>query len=245
MLRINEIFGPTIQGEGAAAGRHCVFIRTALCNLTCTWCDTPYTWAFTPDKADYTHSGQIYNREENVRRMTTEEVLLALEARWPIRENPTIVVVSGGEPMLQQKDLIPVVRDLCDFENLVHIETAGTIIPKSEFDEHITQYNISPKLENSGNKLDLRYKPKVISHFADDPRAWFKYVCISPFDLAEVDRQVQAHGISPGRVMVMPEGTTVAHNRMIAQRIATQAIERGYGVSFRSHVLLWGGERGR
>jgi organic radical activating enzyme len=39
---VKELFGPTLQGEGAHAGRPCVFLRFAACNLACTWCDTDF-----------------------------------------------------------------------------------------------------------------------------------------------------------------------------------------------------------
>ena len=44
MLAVSEIFGPTHQGEGPSTGRLCGFVRLARCNLSCLWCDTPYTW---------------------------------------------------------------------------------------------------------------------------------------------------------------------------------------------------------
>jgi 7-carboxy-7-deazaguanine synthase len=43
-LVVSEVFGPTIQGEGPHAGQRAAFVRLGGCNLTCTWCDTAYTW---------------------------------------------------------------------------------------------------------------------------------------------------------------------------------------------------------
>ena len=45
-IRVNEIFGPTIQGEGSTVGKPCFFLRVAGCNLHCGWCDTYYTWNY-------------------------------------------------------------------------------------------------------------------------------------------------------------------------------------------------------
>ena len=42
-LKLSEIF-ESIQGEGPTAGEPCVFLRLAMCNLHCRWCDTKYTW---------------------------------------------------------------------------------------------------------------------------------------------------------------------------------------------------------
>lgn len=43
-LVVSEVFGPTHQGEGPHAGQLCAFVRLMGCNLSCSWCDTPYTW---------------------------------------------------------------------------------------------------------------------------------------------------------------------------------------------------------
>lgn len=245
MLKINEIFGPTIQGEGAAAGRHCLFVRVYGCNLQCTWCDTPYTWADNEHKASKLRLPVVFDKAENLIEMETEGVMEELADLWDIYEHPTIIVVSGGEPMMQQKDLLPLIEELNDYGNDVHIETAGTIKPDNDFDENVTQYNVSPKLEHSGNRLGVRYKPDVLRWFGDNDRAWFKFVVQSVSDFEEIDKIVEECDILPTNVMVMPEGTTSEENIKTAKLIVDEAIKRGYGVSFRTHVLLWGDERGK
>lgn len=259
-IKINEIFGPTIQGEGAAAGRHCLFVRVALCNQECSWCDTDFTWAFTPEKAAKHRNGILHNREENVKEMTAQEVIDVLCKLYNLYEDDTIVVISGGEPMMQQQQLMPLLYELEAAGHEVHIETAGTIAPrkditfetinglslKKDFNELVTQYNVSPKLASSGNIVGKRYKPIVLKEFAKNPKAWFKFVLVGPGDLNEVDDMCLHQGIPLSRVMVMPEGHTVETNIQKARVFADDAISRGYGVSFRSHVLLWPKEsRGR
>jgi len=77
---VKEIFGPTLQGEGAHAGRPCVFLRFAACNLACTWCDTDFA-------------------AEGARRMTIGAIVDELIARDA--HAARMVVVTGGEPTLQ------------------------------------------------------------------------------------------------------------------------------------------------
>lgn len=77
---VKEMFGPTLQGEGAHAGRPCVFLRFAACNLECTWCDTD----FRPEGAARLDAATIVAR------------LLELD-----RHRARMVVVTGGEPSLQ------------------------------------------------------------------------------------------------------------------------------------------------
>lgn len=239
MIKVNEIFGPTIQGEGPAAGRHCLFVRVANCNLECTWCDTAYTWAFNQGKAEKTESKIVYDKSENLKEMFSGEIFLELSKLWPIVASPTIIVVSGGEPMMQQGELVSLFAELKSWGNQCHVETAGTILPTSLFDYHVEQYTVSPKLEHSGNVLNKRYKPEALRFFALSNKAWFKYVLRSPSDFVEVDYQVKECGIRPQRVMVMPEGTTSQKNMDIAKTLVDGALERGFGLSYRTHVLLW------
>ncbi len=100
---VKEMFGPTLQGEGAHAGRACVFLRFAACNLECPWCDTD----FSPDGAV---------------RHTADEIVDALRALD--RNEARMVVVTGGEPTLQWDE--PLARALRDAGFRVHMESNGT-----------------------------------------------------------------------------------------------------------------------
>lgn len=253
MIKVNEIFGPTIQGEGAAAGRHCLFVRVANCNLECGWCDTAYTWAFTPSKAaklEIPVSTQlpghdVFPKEDNIREMSAGEVFDELMQHWDIRNAPTMIVISGGEPMMQAKELESLASMLVDYDNMIHIETAATLKPTPTLDALVSQYNVSPKLEHSGNRLVLRRKPEVLKWFGSNPRAWFKFVMRDLSDFDEVDEIVDIAGVDPHRVMVMPEGVTAEKNMEIAKTLVDGAVDRGYGLSYRTHILLWKDVRGK
>jgi 7-carboxy-7-deazaguanine synthase len=245
VIKISQIFGPTIQGEGSATGRHCMFVRVYNCNLRCRWCDTAYTWADTADRAALTISGKRYDRfdpEFGLKEMTHNEVYEKLGLLWPLALKPTIIVISGGEPMMQQDALLPLMAMLRGVRNEVHIETAGTIAPTYEFGLLVNQFNVSPKLHHSGNELKKRYKPEVLSVLNGSGKAWWKFV-VTPYttdvDFEEIDEIVQVVGIDPRRVMIMPEGKSSADNIKTAREVAARAIHRGYGISFRTHVLLW------
>ena len=91
-LLVAETFGdkkPTFQGEGPSCGTPAVFIRLSRCNLTCSWCDTKYTW-------DWEHYDP---RKESARLGVT-----AL-AEWALALSPGLVIITGGEPLLQQPKL--------------------------------------------------------------------------------------------------------------------------------------------
>jgi len=244
-LQVNEIFGPTVQGEGAASGRHCLFLRMADCNLRCTWCDTAYTWAFNAELASKLEVPIIHDKAANRKTMQVDEVISELRKLWDIATWPTMLVISGGEPMMQQRDLLPLIQTLTGWGDSIHIETAATITPTLPFDRHVAQYNVSPKLKHSGNIINKRRRWETLEYFAQSPKAWFKFVVRSTEDFPEVDEIVRVAGIDTNRVMVMPEGTSVAQNVDTARRIVDQAIARGYGLSFRTHILLWSDTRGR
>jgi organic radical activating enzyme len=105
------MFGPTLQGEGAHAGRSCVFLRFAVCNLACTWCDTD----FAPEGAVRLGAGEITRR------------LVELD-----RGGCRLVVVTGGEPSLQWDQ--PLADALAAAGFSVHMESNGTRALKAPVD---------------------------------------------------------------------------------------------------------------
>jgi 7-carboxy-7-deazaguanine synthase len=98
-LLIHEIY-LSVQGESTYAGLPCVFVRTSVCDLRCSWCDTP----------------QAFNRGE---RMTRAGVLDRVRAL-----NCPLVEVTGGEPLLQP-EVLPLMAELADAGMTVLLETSG------------------------------------------------------------------------------------------------------------------------
>ena len=101
-MQITEIY-KSLQGESTYAGLPCVFVRLTGCNLRCTWCDSEYTFS-------------------GGRKMTPEEVLVEV-----LRLSPpgTLVEITGGEPMLQERELVPFMQRLLDHGYTVLLETSG------------------------------------------------------------------------------------------------------------------------
>ena len=113
-----EIFH-SIQGEGVSQGTPCVFLRLAGCNLACSWCDTAYSW-----------NGTV----PGVR--LTPEKAAELALRYPCRR----LVLTGGEPLIQQKALPALLRLLPD--HAVELETNGTIMPDAELLDRVMDLKI-------------------------------------------------------------------------------------------------------
>ena len=101
-MQITEIY-KSLQGESTYAGLACVFIRLTGCNLRCTWCDSEYTF-------------------QGGRKMTAEQVLDEVKRLSP---NGGLVEITGGEPMLQEREVVPLMRQLIDSGHRVLLETSG------------------------------------------------------------------------------------------------------------------------
>lgn len=226
-LVVSEVFGPTFQGEGPSIGQRAGFVRLGRCNLDCTWCDTPYTWDW-----------ERYDPAEELHRVAVGDVIAQLEAMEPGR-----VVVTGGEPLLQQRQLARLVRACAERGWPVEIETNGTRAPSDDLVALVAQWNVSPKLANSGVAEDKRIRPEALAAFVASGRAVFKFVATGEADLAEIEALAAAHDLTP--VWVMPEGTDAATVVTRARALAGPALEHGWNVTPRLHVLLWGDERGR
>ena len=153
-----EIFH-SIQGEGVNAGTPAVFLRLALCNLTCTWCDTKYTWDW-----------DNYEIKKELISLSEKEVIGRI-----LRFNRPHLIITGGEPMLQQKELAVLTTSLIHQGFYCELETNGTISPSPTMINNISQWNVSPKTENSGNALELYENNECYYFFANQENAFFKY----------------------------------------------------------------------
>ncbi|MGA8530252.1 MAG: radical SAM protein [Acidobacteriaceae bacterium] len=92
----------SVQGESSFAGLPCIFVRLAGCNLRCAWCDSEYTF-----------SGGI--------KMTEDEVVAEIEKLTPVK----LVEFTGGEPLLQERELTPLMERMLAAGYELMIETSG------------------------------------------------------------------------------------------------------------------------
>jgi len=225
-LAVSEIFGPTLQGEGPSTGKPAMFLRLGGCNLSCVWCDTPYTWDWTK-----------YDPRKEVTTFTTEEVDNKLQSLGP---DIPLLVITGGEPMLQQRSLYELTF-LLPLGQEIEIETNGTITPDSHFVNNVDAFNVSPKLIHSGQPA-----PNVnrLFEYQDTHKARFKFVVQKPSDFPQIDEIVQSVGILPKDVWVMPEGTNSKQLQTTLQAIVQEVIDRRWNLSQRLHVAIWKNIRG-
>ena len=101
-MQITEIY-KSLQGESTYAGLPCVFVRLTGCNLRCSWCDTEYSF----------YGGKKMSPEQ-----VFEEVV-------DLSPDGGLVEITGGEPMLQERELVPLMQRLVDSGYKVLLETSG------------------------------------------------------------------------------------------------------------------------
>ena len=223
-------FGPTFQGEGISTGQRALFIRLSRCNLSCPGCDTPESW-------DWSR----YNPHTDSRWVSIDELV-----QWVHGQRPTdLVVITGGEPLLQQHGLVSLVEVLAACGRRVEIETNGTRMPVPELVAAVTRFNVSPKLAvfSGGMPRERRIVPEALRAFVVSGKAVFKFVACSIADLDEIAELEQKFQLVP--VWVMPAGST--HDEVIAglRTLADPVLAYGWNLTGRLHVLLWGDECGR
>ena len=236
-----EIFF-TVQGEGKNIGQPSIFVRTTLCNLHCVWCDTDYTWNW--EGTRFAHVKDVepgykkYKIDEVVAEMSVEEIIRQIRL-YPC----TNVVLTGGEPMMQQEGLCELMQGLGE-DYFFEVETNGTILPNASFDHLIHQYNVSPKLANSGNSQKLREKNEVFQFFSRSSKAHFKFVLASQSDLQEILDLIDRYKITPEKVYLMPEGTSAGQLNDRQQWLVEICKEHGFYFTSRLHILIYGNKRG-
>ncbi len=100
-MQITEIF-KSIQGESTFAGMPCIFVRLTACNLRCRWCDSEYTFT-------------------GGRKMSPQDVEAEVRRLGPAE----LVEITGGEPMLQEREVVPLMKRLLALGYTVLLETSG------------------------------------------------------------------------------------------------------------------------
>jgi len=100
-MYIIEIY-KSVQGESSFAGLPCIFVRLAGCNLRCTWCDSEYTFT-------------------GGRKMSVDEVTEEVKQLAPVK----LVEITGGEPMLQEREVVPLMERLVKDGYEILVETSG------------------------------------------------------------------------------------------------------------------------
>lgn len=211
-MKICEEF-VSIQGEGRYSGKPSYFVRLYGCNLRCKYCDSKFSY-----EADYYE-------------LKPEELAYKIN-----KSNVSNLVITGGEPLLQYKEIETLLENLFS-EITVEIETNGTI---NEFDSanvfNDVCYNISPKLQFE-NEIFL-------------PRIFYHEYCVKFVDEGTVEcrekilKFIKKHELIKENIYIMPEGKTNEEINQKALSTVEFCIENNFNYCHRVHVSLWNGKKG-
>lgn len=228
-LLVSECFGPTLRGEGPSTGQLALFIRLARCNLSCPGCDTPYTW-------DWSR----FDPAAESRRFDVDMLV-----EWAVGSQARLVVVTGGEPLLQQDSLVAMVARLGEVGQRVEIETNGTVPPSPALLAVTYLFVVSPKLASFATVVSPanRINGEALAGFVASERAIFMFVVQHRADFDEIADLEQRFGLHP--IWVMPDGTTPGRVLAGMTWLADTAVVRGWHLSGRLQVLLRRGRGGR
>ena len=162
-ITISEIFGPTIQGEGALIGTQTVFVRTGGCDYRCSWCDTGYA--------------VLSKYEDQWKKMDAKSIMTEIET---LSDNkPLWITLSGGNPA--QQDLAELITLGQSKGYQFSMETQGSIA-KSWF-ALLDQLTLSPKPPSSGMSFKKRGLERCLEACENLNNVSLKFVVADEEDL--------------------------------------------------------------
>lgn len=219
-MKVSELFA-SVQGEGPSLGRPAIFLRLAQCNLRCLWCDTKYAWSEGFEKS-------------------IEEVVYEIMNYLKTYGKVGLLVVTGGEPLLQKTELIELItrlkREVEDLE--VEVETNCTFDPGGVL-EVADRLIVSPKLSNSGMREDVRRCSESFKHLPSSIKSkiYFKFVIESPGDIEEIEKVLEFIEVSPSSVFLMPQASTMEELANKMRMVVDLAVKTGFRVSDRLQIV--------
>ena len=235
----------TIEGEGEYIGRPSVFMRVAMCNLTCKSFASPDS----PNGCDSFVSWSVKNK------MTFAEIFQLMEENNYIEHlrNKAILKITGGEPLIQEKQLLKFIEAFItryNFIPVIDFETNATLTPTDKWlspKDHVdgvygATFTTSPKLKSNGDPEDKTYKPETLKWHREH-KSGFKFVINVSEDIDEIWRKYvnDEHGINIplNRIWFMPCcGSRQEHTERSAT-VAEYAKAMHVNFSPRLQLVIW------
>lgn len=166
-LPVIEMFGPTIQGEGAAIGLKTMFVRTYGCDYKCSWCDSAFTWNGSA-KAD-------------VLMLESKEIIERLHELG--MQHTQYVTISGGNPALHDLPLQQLIMNLHAIGKKVIVETQGSLW-RDWFTE-VDLLTLSPKPPSSGMITNWDLFDSIIRQLRLHEHNFVSYPYPTPSNISE------------------------------------------------------------
>lgn len=239
-LPVLEIFGPTFQGEGMVIGRKTMFVRTAGCDYSCSWCDSAFTW-----------DGSA---KDDIRMLTPEEILAELEEIAP--DNFSHVTISGGNPALL-KNVGLLIEKLHSRGVEAALETQGS--RWQDWFLTVDDLTISPKPPSSLMNTNFAVLDDIVARLRAGNRLSSASLKVVVFDEADFDYARSIHRRYPDVAFYLQTGNDETgedantanlashllsrYERLVDWTMADKAMNKAR-VLPQLHTLVWGNQRG-
>ena len=230
LLVVSEIIPSTVVGDGPLGGWRCGLIRLGGCNLACTWCDVTYSW-------DGSHVDLNVALRRRLVRNIVDEALSA---------SPRLVLITGGEPLLQQRSpgWTALLESLGAHGVEIELHTNGTLVPSPETAQLVHRFVVSLKLGHSGEPTWTRIQREPVQAWAELARLGkvaFSFVVRDRMDISTVATLAAVHGLPPELIWISPEGATRSRVLEVTADVAEAALAHGFSFATRVGVLIANG----
>ncbi len=249
MIEVNEVFGPTIQGEGKRVGNPSVFVRFGRCNMSCPGFEVQYE---TPSgikkfSCDSYHASDSAFSVDWDRYESSKPLIERVNKILPSYK--VDIVLTGGEPLLYWKNIEfqKFMKYYIDLGYHITIETNGSI--NIEFNQSWQKqilFSISVKLSNSGESFNKRInKQSLLNIINNAEQAYLKFV-IDNQSLCKAQEEIDSilKYIPNVEVYLMPMGDTSDAIDRNSLAVIEMAIKNGFKYSDRLHIRVWNNKRG-
>jgi len=235
-IPVLEIFGPTIQGEGAVVGRKTMFVRTAGCDYHCSWCDSPFTW-----------NGSA---KDEIIQMSAEEIWA--KPKEIASECVDHVTISGGNPALLSSigDLVCLLKE----QGIkLALETQGS--RWQEWMKRIDDLTLSPKPPSSGMETNFNMLDLIIGNLREIKNVSLKIVVFDDLDFDYAINIHERYRDIPFYLQVGNDDITTANQdaltkkllqkyEWLIQKVVESPKMNDVRVLPQLHALVWGNKRG-
>lgn len=238
-LAISEVFY-SIQGEGKTVGIPSVFVRLGGCNLMCGGMGTQFDGELHNEAEWRCDSIEVWMKAQSkeLNEILPEDCIEAIK-------NDAHIILTGGEPMMQQKGLelfITYIKENINDKPFFEVETNGTIMPSDFLLKEINLWNCSPKLRNSGMDLEMTFKPEIIKCL-NKYNTIFKFVLNAEKEWIEIKKHYLPI-VDKRKVYLMPAGENQELLNENKLKIVNLAIENYLNFTTRLHIEIWNKKTG-